>query len=79
MKLNKLSYKLISIALILFFTSFQYAFSQKSIQNISLSKAKDLYQTSNYIAAEKMFQELKGQYNANDPIIFDLDITGLCV
>ncbi len=73
MKHNKLLYKLISIALILFFTSFQQAFSQKSIENISFPKAKDLYQTSNYIAAEKMFQDLKEQVSSNDPLVFDLD------
>ncbi|MDA3815774.1 MAG: tetratricopeptide repeat protein [Prolixibacteraceae bacterium] len=40
---------------------------------LTYNKAIELYNTSNYIAAEKVFSDLIEKTNPNDPLLFDLD------
>ncbi len=73
MKHNKLLIRIISLSVFISFSATYNSTAQKNVEIISISKAKDLYQTSNYIAAEKIFSDLREQADENDPVIFDLD------
>lgn len=74
MRKNKLN---VSILTLLLCFIFQYSVQgNTNITNtrpISFNKGVELYNSSNFIAAEKIFIELLGKTSENDPIRFDLD------
>ena len=74
MKHNKLLINLLEVIVIinLSFTTIT-ALAQKQIKKEDFNKAVDLYQTANYIGAEKMFSDLLSETSENDPVRFDLD------
>jgi len=74
MKYNKLlSKNLIYFFFSIFTLSVFFTQAQKPISNNQFTKALETYQISNYVAAEKSFNELLKTVPANDPLRYDID------
>ncbi len=74
MKHNKLLINLLGLIVIVNLSFLTItASAQKQIKKETFNKAVDLYQTSNYIGAGKMFSDLLAETPENDPVRFDLD------
>ncbi|HPR33795.1 MAG TPA: tetratricopeptide repeat protein, partial [Prolixibacteraceae bacterium] len=71
MKNNHLYFKVLSYSLIFFLGTVTLT-AQDSVHPLSLRKAIDLYQSANYIAAEKMCHDLLLLTSPDDPLAFDL-------
>lgn len=74
MKYNKLLTSNLSIlCFLLFFTFETPLIAQEQLKFTQFDKAVELYKTSNYIAAGKIFNDLLLSAPKNDPIQYDLD------
>ena len=69
--MNMKHYKLQFLLIILLFLGSTINAQNLINQNAEYSTAIDLYQTENYIAAEKMFDDLIASAESSDPIIYD--------
>jgi len=74
MKYNKLFSKKLFYSFLTFFTFATFFLqAQEPVSNSRFEKAIESFNTSNYIAAEKSFNDLLNEVSINDPLRYDID------